>query len=83
MRQAGCTPKASVGDDRGMMDTDIATMGFTAQEASYRRWAEIVVNGPIGLRSGTDPEEARQKVETGVPGSYVSRELYTRNCRTV
>ena len=38
---------------------------------------ELAVNGPIGFRSGTDPE-ANKEVGCGVPYSHVSRESYTR-----
>ena len=63
VRQAGRRSKASVDDDRGVGEAALATMGFTAKEVSDRRWTELVRNGPIGLRSGTDPEETKPPEE--------------------
>ena len=72
--QAVCTPKASVGDDRGVMETALATTRFTAKEVSDQRWTELVENGPIGFRSGTDLEGKEKQVGRGVLCSQESRE---------
>ena len=53
------------------------TANLRAMSVDSRQGAKCVVNGPIGFRSGTDPEGVEQ-VETGVPGSHVIRESYTR-----
>ena len=82
VRQAGRKPKASVGDGRGVMEAALATMGFTAKEVSDRRWAEFAENGPIGFRSGTDPEETRPQVEPGVTSSHESRETIKTRIRS-
>ena len=73
VRQAGRRLKASVDDDRGVIEAALATTRFTAQEVPDRRWADFVENGPIGFRSGTDPE-AKPEVERGVSVSHESRE---------
>ena len=73
VRQAGRQSKASVDDDRSVKKAALATMGFTAKEASDRRWAEFAENGPIGFRSGTDPE-VKPEAERGVSVSHESRE---------
>ena len=57
-----------------MIEAALATMGFTAKEVSDRRWTELVRNGPIGFRSGTDPTEIEKEVGTGVSSSHESRE---------
>ena len=81
VRQAGRQSKASVDDDRSVKKAALATMGFTAKEVSDRRWAEFVENGPIGSRSGVDPE-ARHEVEHGVSVSHESRETINQTKQT-
>ena len=56
VEQAGRRLKASVDDDRGVIEAALATTRSTTKEVSDRRWAEFVENGPIGFRSGADPE---------------------------
>ena len=73
VRQAGRRSKASVDDDRGVIEAALATTRFTAKEVSDRRWADFVENGPIGFRSGTVPE-VKLGVEHGVSVSHESRE---------
>ena len=82
VKQAGRRLKASVDDDRGVIEAALATTRFTAKEVSDRRWAEFVENGPIGFRSGTDPE-AKFEAEFGVTDSHESRETINQTKQTV
>ena len=49
------------------------TANLRAMSVDSRQGAKCVVDGPIGFRSGTDPE-ARHEVEFGVSVSHESRE---------
>ena len=73
VEQAERRSKASVEDVRGVIEAALATTRSTAKEVSDRRWTELGINGPIGFRSGTDPE-AKLEVERGVSVSHESRE---------
>ena len=81
VEQAERRSKASVEDVRGAMEAALATTRSTAKEVSDRRWAEFGRNGPIGFRSGTDPE-AKLEVECGVPVSHESRETVNQTKQT-
>ena len=81
VEQAGRRSKASVEDVRGVIEAALATTRSTAKEVSDRRWTELVVNGPIGFRPGTDPE-VKLKVERGVPVSHESRETLNQTNQT-
>ena len=62
--QVGRRSIASVNEDCVVMEEALATMGFTAKEVSDRRWTERVPNGPIGFRSGSNPEaESKSRLE--------------------
>ena len=50
------------------------TTNLRAMSVDSRQGAKCVVDGPIGFRSGTDPEEYKSKVEPRFPGSHESRE---------
>ena len=73
VEQAERRSKAFVEDVRGAMEAALATTRSTAKKVSDRRRTEFVVNGPIGFRSGADPERKNSKVEPRFPGSHESR----------